>query len=443
MNVTERKVVHDPIHGSITLDGPFLEVMDRHEIQRLRSIRQLGLSNAVFPGANHTRFEHSLGVYHLAGRMADSMGLSEEESDTIRMAALLHDVCHPPFSHTLERMMESITGLDHMEMSRALIMGDVPSFMERDRSYFDGIDPLCTLMEDAGISPEGVCDLIINPHSDIGGFTLSGYGSGQSSFSDREYAHQIIHGPVDADQMDYLMRDAHYTGVIHGAVDKDRLLSQMDIYNGRMVIRKGGIVAAEGLMVARTLMYSSVYYHKTVKTVEAMLRRAIEVSDLDLSELYLMTDADLTSALLGCGGLSSDMMRSVLNRRLYKNAVIVYSADASEDFKASLVRYTDADRRRSLECEIASAIGADPAEVIVDVPSESSLLSKAKVGKTDVSVLIGDRVRPISRYSSVAKALQSRDPIDWCVMVSVPERLRSDAERAARRILSLDDADGS
>ncbi|MBO7205423.1 MAG: HD domain-containing protein, partial [Candidatus Methanomethylophilaceae archaeon] len=98
------KTVHDPIHGSIVLDGVFFDMMDRHEIQRLRSIRQLGLSNVVFPGANHTRFEHSLGVYHLAGRMAESLGLASEESDTIRAAAMLHDVYHPPFSHTLERL---------------------------------------------------------------------------------------------------------------------------------------------------------------------------------------------------------------------------------------------------------------------------------------------------------------------------------------------------
>ena len=438
-----RKVVHDPIHGSIGLDGPFMDLMDRHEIQRLRSIRQLGLSNVVFPGANHTRFEHSLGVYHLAGRMADSMGLPHEERDTIRAAAMLHDVCHPPFSHTLERMMEGASGMDHMEMSRALIMGDVPSFMDRDAPYFDGVEPLCVLLEDAGISAEAVCDLIIHPSSDLGGLDMYSGDGHQSFFASKDYAHQIIHGPVDADQIDYLMRDAHYTGVVHGAVDKDRLMSQMSVHNGKMVLSKGGITAAEGLMVARTLMYSTVYYHKTVKIVEAMLRRAIEISDLDLSDLYLMTDADLTTALLSNGGRSADLMRSVLNRRLYKKAKVIYSVDAPDSFRSALVRYVPAKARSELEATIAHHAGVDPSEVIVDIPSESSLLSKVRVGKTDVSILDGDKVKSLTRYSSVAKALQSRDPIDWCVMVSAPENVRDAVRQASERVLSFDDTDRS
>lgn len=438
------KSVYDPIHGSISLNGVFLELMDRHELQRLRSIKQLGLSNVVFPGANHTRFEHSLGVYHLAGRMTESMGIGREEADTIRAAAMLHDVCHPPFSHTLERLMESASGRDHMEMSRALIMGDVPSFMERDRDFFDGREPLSTLLEDHGISAESVCDLIMNPLSKVGGLDIYSSAMGAQPLSaTKDYAHQIIHGPIDADQIDYLMRDAHYTGIVHGSVDKDRLLSQMAVHNGKVVLRKGGITSAEGLMVARILMYSSVYYHKTVKIVEAMLRRAIEISDLDMSQLYLMTDTDLISALLDGRERSADLMRSVLNRRLYKKAKTIYSVDASESFKSSLVKYVPASKRSELEAEIAHHAGVDPSEVIVDIPSESTLLSKARIGKTDVSILDGDKVKTLSRYSSLAKALQSRDPIDWCLMVSAPERVTDVVRAATERVLSLDHTDRS
>ena len=438
-----RKVVYDPIHGSVSVSGPFLELMDRHEMQRLRHIRQLGLSNTVFPGANHTRFEHSLGVYHLSGRMADALGLPKEEADTLRAAAMLHDVCHPPFSHTLEKVMESATGCDHMEMSRRLVFGEVPSYMARDKGFFDGIEPISVLLEDSGISPEDVCDLIINPVSDIGWFDQD-QGEKKSFFASKDYAHQIIHGPVDADQMDYLMRDAHYTGVNHGSIDAERILSQMCLHNDKVVLRKGGITAAEGLMVSRSLMYTTVYYHKTVKVIEAMLRRAVEISGLDLSELYLMTDADLISALLGSGGKSADLMRSVMNRRLYKKCLTVYSIDADEDFKASLVRYSTAEGRHQLEEEIASVAGTDPRDVIVDIPSESTLLSKIKIGKTDVSIIDSeDRVRSITKYSTVAKALQSRGAIDWSVMVSAPEKDYENVRRAASRVLAFDDADRS
>ena len=118
-------MVHDPVHGSIAVDGLFLDLMDRHEMQRLRSVKQLGLGYFVFPGANHTRFEHSLGTYHLAGRMADAIRLDRYEQDTVRVAGMLHDICHPPFSHTLEAVMERETGLDHMDLARALITGKV------------------------------------------------------------------------------------------------------------------------------------------------------------------------------------------------------------------------------------------------------------------------------------------------------------------------------
>ena len=437
------KTVYDPIHGSISVGGPFLDLLDRHEMQRLRHVRQLGLSNTVFPGANHTRFEHSLGVYHLSGRMADAIGLPKEEADTLRAAAMLHDVCHPPFSHTLERTMESLTGCDHMEMSRRLVFGEVPSYMARDKRFFDGVEPMSVLLEDSGISPKDVCDLIINPVSQVGWFEEDGEKR-QSYFASKDYAHQIIHGPVDADQMDYLMRDAHYTGLNQGAIDTERILSQMAVHNDQIVLRKGAVTAAEGLMVARSLMYSTVYYHKTVKVIEAMLRRAVEVSGLDMSDLYLMTDADLISSLLSSGGKSADLMRSVMNRRLYKKCLTIYSIDADEDFKASLVRYSTAEWRRQLEEEIASSAGVDPRDVIADIPSESALLSKIRIGKTDVPIIDSeDRVRSITKYSSVAKALQSRGAIDWSVMVSAPEKDQEAVRRAASRILAFDDADRS
>lgn len=435
-----RKLVHDPIHGSIGVEGIFLGLMDRHEMQRARHIRQLGLSYAVFPGANHTRFEHSLGVYHLSGRMAESLGLPAEESDAIRAAAMLHDVCHPPFSHALESILEDVTGCDHMELSRKLITGEMPSCRRRDESMFGGEEPMSVMMEDVGVSPEDVCDLITNPSSDMGWFDAA--EGRKSYFSSKDYAHQIIHGPVDADQMDYLMRDAHYTGVNHGTIDIERILSQMRLHNDKAVLRKGGIAAVEGLMVSRSLMYSTVYYHKTVKVAEAMLRRAVSESEADLSELYLMTDADLTSELLSGGGFSADLMRRIVNRRFYKKCLVMHSVESDDDLRSSLVKYTSGRHRRFLEAEIAAAAGLDPREVIVDVPSESSLLSKIRIGKTDVSIIDSeDRVRPITRYSSVAKALQSRDAIDWTVMVSAPEGHHEAVRKAARRALALDDPD--
>ena len=437
------KTVHDPIHGGIAVDGVFLDLLNRHEMQRLRSIKQLGLSCLVFPGANHTRFEHSLGTFCLAGRMCAAMGLSAEDSDAVRAAAMLHDICHPPFSHTMEPLLGAATGCDHMELSRRLIMGDIPSFLPRDEKALDGCEPIGAILEGAGIDPGFVCDLIMKPLSDTGGLDAFADVKGQSYFPSKDYAHQIIHGPVDADQMDYLMRDAHYTGVNHGAIDIERILAKMRAANGQAVLERGAVSAAEGLMVSRSLMYSAVYYHKTVKIVEAMLRRAAELSGADLSSLYLMGDHDLLSRLLSAPGRPSELASMVLRRDLCKKAYIAYSVDLGEGDREMLSGYATAGGRRTLEERIADAAGADAGDVIVDMPSKSVLLSKVRIGKTDVPILDGGRIRSVTRYSSVAKALQAREPVDWAVMVSAPRGCAEAVGAAAARVLSFDHSDGA
>ena len=453
MKGRNRKFVHDPIHGSIVIDGLFLDIMARHEIQRLHLIKQLGLGNMVFPGANHTRFEHSLGVYHLAGRMCEALELDAQDTLTVKAAGFLHDMCHPPFSHTLEELMERITEKDHMELARDLIFGNIPTFMERDRDLFDGTEPIGTILEDNGVSPKEVCDLIAFPVSEIGGTvqgqSLLDFEGGQpksvekqSFFSSKDYAHQIIHGPVDADQMDYLMRDAHYTGVEHGAIDIDRLLTQMVLFNGKMALDKGGIVAAEGLMVSRALMYSSVYYHKTVRIVEMMMTKAVEAAmeaGEDFSEIYLMNDAELLSRLNRMDGAASRLSRDVMFRRLYKKSYILYTNNLSDEDKVELTKHTGYLKRKALEEDIADKAGLDRSQVIVDIPSKSTLLSNIKIGKTDVQILDGNKLRSVASFSPLAKSLQSRNIYDWSIMISAPKDCTEAVRKAARDIIGVDD----
>jgi HD superfamily phosphohydrolase len=254
-------------------------------------------------------------------------------------------------------------------------------------------------------------------------------GDKQAFFSSKDYLHQIIHGPVDADQMDYLLRDAHYTGVAHGSIDTERLLTQMRIHNNKMVLERGGIVAAEGLMVSRALMYTSVYFNKTVRIAEMMLSKAVELSNVDMSTLHLMDDADLRAELIAQRGRPSEIMRSLIHRKLYKRAFSAYSADMDEEQLNKMVRYSKYEERRKLEDEIADITGIDYSEVIVDMPSRSALLSNVKIGKTDVSILQDGRVRPITKISPVSKALQSRDTFAWAIMVSTPSVYKERVEK--------------
>ena len=449
MKGRNRKYVHDPIHGSIMIDGMFMDLVGRHEIQRLHSNKQLGLGNMVFPGANHTRFEHSLGVYHLAGRMCEALELNKEDTLALKTAGFLHDICHPPFSHTLEELMERITGKDHMDLARELICGDMPMCMDRDRDLFGGAEPIAAILEDNGVSAKEVCDLIAYPVSELGGISpsqstldIEGGPAKQSFFDSKDYAHQIIHGPVDADQMDYLMRDAHYTGVDHGAIDIDRLLTQMILFNGKMALDKGGIVAAEGLMVSRALMYSSVYYHKTVRIVEMMLTKAVEAAmekGEDFSEIYLMNDVDLLSRLNTVGGVASKLSRDVMFRRLYKKSYILYSNNLTDEDKVELTKYVGYEKRKALENDIANNAGLDKSQVIVDIPSKSTLLSSVKIGKTDVQILDGNKLRSITTFSPLAKSLQNRSIFDWSIMISSPREYTEAVNKAAKEIIGIND----
>lgn len=431
------KVIQDPVHGAIGIEGPFLEVLDRPEMQRLRSVRQLGLGDMVFPGANHTRFEHCLGTYHLAGMMAEAIGLDREDSDSVRMAGLLHDVCHPPFSHALEGVMERSTGLGHMDMARALVFGEVPYYREEDSDIFGGLGTIAELIESEGISPDAVCGLISSPES-TGTEVLDRFWNKHEYFPSKDYAHQIIHGPVDADQMDYLMRDALHTGVCHGRIDCDRLIKTMAVVNDRIALSRGGITAAEGLMVSRSLMYTSVYYHETTRIAQRMITKAAERSGADLSRIHLMGDSELVSLLVASGGRPSLEARRVRSRRLDKKALAVYSQDVDDALAETLMAYTGSQGAARLESEIADAAGVDEMDVCCEVTSKANLQGKMNVGKTDVSIYDeSGRVRSLARYSPIARALQSRDPYGWAVLIASPPERTEAVARASRRVLGL------
>ncbi|MDR1404537.1 MAG: HD domain-containing protein [Candidatus Methanoplasma sp.] len=432
------KVIHDPIHGSIRVDEPFLTILDRPEMQRLRSVRQLGLGSMVFPGANHTRFEHSLGVYHLAGRMASSVGLSEEDSMAVRAAGLLHDICHTPFSHATEEIFENAAGTDHMGMAEKFIKGKIRTHCERDDDLFGDAVPISEILENSGISPDTVCSLIMHHEAKGESFDLFSGGRRPDHFSPKDFVHQIIHGPVDADQMDYLERDAHYTGVTHGKVDIDRLIGTMKVHNSRIMIEKGGTAAAEGLMVARSLMYSSVYYHRTVRIVRMMLLKSIEASSLEVGRIYLWNDGDLMNYLMEERGTPSRIARSLRNRILYKKVITKFTEDTSDELSSRLSEFTEYGKRKQLETEIADRAGVSVSDVAVDMPPRHILLSSMNIGKTDVPILDPEgRVRSLTRLSPVAKALQSRDTFGWSLMIASPEEHKDAVYKASKKILSL------
>jgi HD superfamily phosphohydrolase len=232
---SKNKIVNDPVWGFIELDSDLhLEIIEHPYFQRLRRIKQLGLSSMVYPGANHTRFEHAIGTMHLVRMAVDVLRkkgnkISDEEEEGVIAALLLHDIGHGPFSHALEQSI--VQGVSHEELSRL---------------YMDALN----------IEMDGRLDLAI----DI--FTNN---------YPKRFLHQLVSSQLDMDRLDFLKRDSFFSGVSEGVVSSERIIKMLDIRHDQLVVEVKGIYSVEKFLIARRLMYWQVYLHKTVLSAEHMM----------------------------------------------------------------------------------------------------------------------------------------------------------------------------
>ena len=244
------KKFRDPIHGFIYFSPEELEIINSPIFQRTRNIRQLSLGHYVYHGAEHSRFGHMIGASHIAGWAFDSLVRNTKELDTsfqaddtdratLRMAALLHDIGHTPFSHALE----GILGSEHEGYSQKLIS-----------VCFEDV------LKKANIDVKKVNKLI-----------------GGTPYSGKFYLSKIISGQLDVDRLDYLLRDSYYCGVSYGKYDLGRIIDQLAIVDNKFVVLHGGYEAVEQLIFARYQMYQQVYFHKTKRIFELMLRKCGEI----------------------------------------------------------------------------------------------------------------------------------------------------------------------
>jgi HD superfamily phosphohydrolase len=234
-NAFKKKIINDPVYGFITTPFSFcLEVLDHPWFQRLRRIKQLGLSHLVYPGALHTRFHHALGAMHLMTEALDSLRgkgieISENEYEGAVLAILLHDIGHGPFSHALENTILKNVHHEHLSLEA----------MNRLNKHFDG--KLSTAI-----------DIFIGTHT-------------------KKFLHQLVSSQLDMDRLDYLKRDSFFTGVSEGVVSSTRIIKMLNVHQNELVLEEKGIYSIEKFIVARRLMYWQVYLHKTVVSAEFML----------------------------------------------------------------------------------------------------------------------------------------------------------------------------
>ena len=427
------KIIHDAIHGSLKFENVALQLIESPEMQRLNGVKQLGLGYLIFPGANHTRLEHSLGVSYVAARMGSALKLPKEEIETLRVAGLLHDLGHAPFSHTLEFLLHGKTGKDHMEITADIIRGKIDLVSE---DLPDGRERIHEILNEAGIPVDMVVKMILGETERR--YDLLSMDRGQKYFGvEKNYMVNIISGSLDADQIDYLLRDSHYTGVAHGTIDFPRILNTLRIKNGELMLDKKGVPALEGMLVARALMYSAVYMHKTNRICELMLSRAVEDLHLDnWLKIYALNDAQLFSLIFESeNAYAREIALRLKYRRLFKKVVVKRPEEIGENDLEELEKLKSLREKRKIEREIAESAGIDERYVLIDVPEGNIKLSEPRLSKTDVKILDDGKVVPFSKFSPLARALQIRKVKDWVLMIAAPKNYVEQVKKAAERIL--------
>ncbi|MFC4543408.1 HD domain-containing protein [Halosolutus amylolyticus] len=387
------KTIKDSVHDHIRIDGVARDLLDTPAVQRLRRIAQLGTVSLVYPSANHTRFEHSLGVYHLACAALEELGIEGKRADRVHAAALLHDVGHGPFSHNLESLTYRRTGRYHDDVHDLLNEGQVG-----------------TVLRDHDLDPDAVADLV----------------AGNGRFG------QLVSGELDVDRMDYLVRDAHHTGVPYGTIDTGRLVRELTFADGELVLDEGNVQTAESLLVARALMNPTVYSHSVARISKAMLRRAAERllespdADVDAATLQRMDDHELIVALRSCAD-TGEFSRRLDQRDLFKRAVWA----EMDDVPGGVIE-AEHESIRAFERDIASEAGVDPERVILDVPSRPSMTESTS------RVMVNGEIRPLEHQSPLVGALRAAQYSQWRLGVYSPAEVRDRVGRAAVSVLGLD-----
>ncbi|MEF8882242.1 MAG: HD domain-containing protein [Halapricum sp.] len=385
------KTIKDSVHDYIEVEGVARDLLDTAPVQRLRHISQLGTVTLVYPSANHTRFEHSLGVYHLANRALAHLGIEGQQAERVRAAALLHDVGHGPFSHNVEGLIYRHTGKYHDEVHDLIGTGEV-----------------ARALSEHGLNPDRVADLVA--------------GDGELG--------QLVSGELDVDRMDYLARDAHHTGVPYGTIDHGRLVRELRFVGGDLVLDEGNVQTAESLLLARALMNPVVYSHHVARIAKGMLRRGTErllaETDVTPDRLRRMDDKDLLVALR-----SNDVTEEYGERLSYRN-LFKRSVWAEMDAVPETLLQADHDEIREFEREIADDADVHPDFVILDVPAEPQMK------ETSSRVIVGGQVRKLEDQSTLVQALRAAQYDQWRLGVYAPRDVQDRVGDAAVRVLGLD-----
>ncbi len=385
----EIEVIRDPLWDNIRLDRPALQALDTPAVQRLRYVRQVGHAFLVYPGATHTRFEHAIGAYHLTKRALAALEergeldlVAEEDCLAVRMAALLHDIGHYPFSHALEEAgfpsheTLGVAKLSQGELGERLTETGGRGFARTVGSLISG----------TSASP------------------LQG----------------LISGSLDLDKIDYLSRDARMCGVPYGTVDVDRLLYSLTLVeSGRgrheVGVQEKGVSALESLLFAKYQMYRNVYWHHAVRSATCMFKRAVRGAvargSVTVEAIAEATDDGLMEVLVSRD--RNPLAAAIRARRLHKRALDLPASDVPAEVQPWVAG--DPALLERVEDALAAQVGLDPGDLLLDFPERSSMLG--------VDLPLRTRSGAIERLTDAGRAGQLGLP-----------RVADELYRSARRL---------
>ena len=399
----------DPIHDFIRIYDHELAIIDNPIFQRLRRIRQLSGAHLTYPSAQHTRFEHSLGVLHIASQAGQALKekgiFKQDQIEILRLAGLLHDIGHGPFSHLFEEIIQQ-KKISHEDFGKNIILKSTIG----DTLSKNGFDKK----------------------------TIAKIAFGDSKY---QYMNEIVSGALSADMMDYLLRDGYFTGAEHAKIDHKRLTQSLDVHKKKLALERSALYSFESMMHSRYQMFKAVYFHKTVRAAEVMLLEALRLSDdefgftsFNIDEYTKLTDEYVLSILLSSKSQKLQRARKFAedyqNRKLLKCVYerILTSKNLLEKTRTNEIRLSLSKKSKVDENEIFVDSSVTPSIPLSPSKKESKqiILITNQNGRGQAQELPISEIPVVSAISGFMNILR----------VYTPQKNRKKVEIAAKSILS-------
>ncbi len=389
----KEKFIKDSIYGFIKAEEPFLQIIDSEPFQRLRHIKQLGLSYLVYPSANHSRFEHSLGCFHLAKKISDKFSAQSKKfpyAAEFKIAALLHDVGHAPFSHAAENITKVFTKKSHEDFSKKIITDSA----------------IKIITDKYGLDSQKISAFLSNT-------TIYG---------------QLISSEIDVDRLDYIARDAYHTGVAYGVIDADWVIKALEIANDKIVCKSEHLPALESILIARYLMYPTVYNHHTVRIANMMFQDALYELVLNkivnVEKFIEMTDADMLSVMKQ-NEMSREMVYRIEKRNLYKSALVLRKDDFS-NLKRVYEMKNDFKAIQGVQNALKRDLSIKDGKILIDIPEKPNF--------TKSNIFIAEYGKSLEEYSPLVKSLRAAEWNHWFVGIYCAQTERAKVSRVKKEV---------